>query len=591
MQQSQPANSGTTETQAAEFAPLHPIRILVADDSPSDRMILCAMLRKEGHEVLAVEDGREAIEAFERERPQMVLLDALMPKMDGFEAARRIKELAGDELVPIIFLTSLQEADELVRCLEAGGDDFLTKPYNKIILGAKINAFERMRGMHATLRQQRNHIAQTNASLVREQAVAKEIFDNVAHSGCIDAPNIKHLLSPLAVFNGDVLVANRNPHGGMNVLLGDFTGHGLPAAMGIMPMSEIFYGMTTKGFEIEAVLREINRKLKHILPVGFFCCACMVDIDSRTGMMKAWQGGLPSCFLYRARTRQLELVQSNHLPLGVMEPGKFDASFEVFSLEPGDRFFMWSDGIHEARDAQGRMFGEEGLVRVFENNVDPANLFDDVTGAVYEFMEEREREDDLTMVELTMVENSEVEEPSMGDDRTGDSGPMDWKMTFELGPESLKSFNPLPLLQHLLMEVPGLRGHGSDLFTILSELYSNALEHGVIGLESTLKSGPEGFAAYYARREQLLSELTQGSVRFHFHHAPTEFGGRLDIEIADSGPGFDFERYFANLGTVSHRDLAGRGIALVMALCNRVDYWGHGNEVRAVYEWHREPHP
>jgi anti-sigma regulatory factor (Ser/Thr protein kinase) len=164
-------------------------------------------------------------------------------------------------------------------------------------------------------------------------------------------------------------------------------------------------------------------------------------------------------------------------------------------------------------------------------------------------------------------------------------------MTFELGPESLKSFNPLPLLQHLLMEVPGLRGHSSDLFTVLSELYSNGLEHGVIGLDSSLKSGPEGFAAYYAQREQLLSELTDGSVRFHFHHEPTEFGGRLHIEIADSGPGFDFERYLDKLGAVGKEDLAGRGIPLVMALCNRVDYWGQGNEVRAIYEWHREPSP
>lgn len=591
MQQSQPVEPGAEGPQAGEFAPAHSMRILVADDNRSDRMILASMLRKEGHQVLAVEDGKQAIQAFENERPQMVLLDALMPKMDGFEAARRIKTLAGDELVPIIFLTSLQEADELVRCLEAGGDDFLSKPYNKVILRAKINAFERMRGMHATLREQRNHIAESNAALVREQEVAKEIFDNVAHSGCLDAANIKFLLSPLAIFNGDVLLANRNPHGGMNVLLADFTGHGLPAAMGIMPMAEIFYGMTAKGFQIEDVLRELNRKLKHILPVGFFSCACMVDIDFRTGMMKAWQGGLPSCFLYRSRSRLLELVESTHLPLGVMEPGKFDASCEVYSLEPGDRFFMWSDGIHEVRNQRGGMFGEAGLMKVFENNAEAVRLFDDVKDAVYGFIGEQEREDDLTMVELTMVQHSELERPRVSNDRAGDAGPKDWKMTFELGPESLKSFNPLPLLQHLLMEVPGLRGHSSDLFTVLSELYSNGLEHGVIGLDSSLKSGPEGFAAYYAQRERLLSELTDGSVRFHFHHEPTEFGGRLHIEIADSGPGFDFERYLDELGTVGKEDLAGRGIPLVMALCNRVDYWGQGNEVRAVYEWHREPSP
>ena len=77
--------------------------------------------------------------------------------------------------------------------------------------------------------------------------MAKSVFDNVAHNGSLSAPNIKYLLSPLSVFNGDVLLACMKPSG-MHVLLGDFTGHGLPAAIGAMPMAEIFYGMTRKGF-------------------------------------------------------------------------------------------------------------------------------------------------------------------------------------------------------------------------------------------------------------------------------------------------------------------------------------------------------
>ena len=102
--------------------------VLIADDNASDRLLLTTIVRRLGHTVLSASNGLEALALFEKERPQLVLMDALMPVMDGFEAARRIKQVAGEALVPIIFLTSMSESEALVRCLDAGGDDFLAKP-------------------------------------------------------------------------------------------------------------------------------------------------------------------------------------------------------------------------------------------------------------------------------------------------------------------------------------------------------------------------------------------------------------------------------------------------------------------------------
>src|SRR5690606_6754336 len=114
-----------------------------------------------------------AVARFSELQPDIVLLDALMPRMDGMEAARQIKALAGERLVPLIFLTSLSEAGELARCLEAGGDDFLVKPYNRVILEAKINAFNRMRAMHQALSEQRDQIRLKNEQLLSEQKIAR----------------------------------------------------------------------------------------------------------------------------------------------------------------------------------------------------------------------------------------------------------------------------------------------------------------------------------------------------------------------------------------------------------------------------------
>lgn len=560
------------------------LKILIADDNDSDRMILTSLVKRQGHSVVEAKDGLEAVEAYRDERPDLILLDALMPNMDGMDAARHIKSLAGEEMVPIIFLTSLTDAPSLAKCLDSGGDDFLSKPYNKIILQAKIKAFGRMRRMHATLQHQRDLIAINNEHLLHEQQVAKAVFDNVAHSGCLNAVNLKHHLSPLAVFNGDVLLAARKPSGGMHLLLGDFTGHGLPAAIGAMPLAEIFYGMTSKGFSIADISREINLKLKNILPLGVFCCACVMDLSFRKKTLEVWLGGLPDCFIYRANSNTRESLVSTHLPLGVLGSEAFDASTTKISMDINDRFYAWSDGIHESRNAQDEMFGEERLMQVFEQNTQPENMFEDILSTVDAFVGTSEQDDDLTLLEVCMVNEDELEGADVSVVAGSVQGPMDWAMIYELRPETLKSFNPLPLLLHILMEVPGLRPVSGQLYTLMAELFSNAFEHGVLQLDSALKQSAEGFAEYYQQRAKRTEALNQGFVSIRFEHKPTANGGHLVVTVEDSGEGFDYQEIKGS----GENPYSGRGLNLVNSLCNKFNFLGKGNKVQAELKWQHD---
>ena len=561
------------------------ITVLVADDNETDRLILSSILKRQGHDVLQAANGREAVDLFTEQRPHLVLLDALMPELDGFQAARLIKCAAGEDLIPIIFLTSLKDASSLAKCLDAGGDDFLSKPYNRVILEAKIHAFQRMRHMHQTLQNQRDQIAKNNTYMLEEQRVAKAVFDNVAHSGCLNAPNIKYMLSPHSVFNGDVLLAAYKPSGGMHLLLGDFTGHGLPAAVGAMPMAEIFYGMTAKGFGLKDVVREINLKLKSILPIGVFCCTAFADVSFRKGSLSLWLGGLPDSYLLRANG-ELETFRSNHVPIGVIDSKSFDDSMYEIRMEQGDRFYLWSDGIHEARDVDEEMYGEPRLKDLFLNCENPDTLFDEIRRDVTTHLKGGERDDDITMLEIKMVDQSEIHTETFAVEMGAISGPTDWRMSYRLGPNTLRDFNPLPLLLQLLMEVPGLRPHSGTLYTVLSELYSNALEHGVIGLDSKLKSDPSGFADYYQQRESALETLHDGFVEFTFEHKPTADGGSLYVQVQDSGAGFEFSNEVQKPSPDG--GFHGRGIPLIRNLCKRIHYVGDGNAVEAEFEWRQE---
>lgn len=559
------------------------LKILVADDTDTDRLILESIVRKEGHAVVSACNGLEAVNVYAKERPDIVLLDALMPELDGFGAARKIKELAGDELVPVIFLTSLSDTESLVQCLDAGGDDFLSKPYNRIILQAKIKSFNRMRELHSTMLTQHNQIVQYNNRLLQEQTVAKHVFDNVAHSGCLNANNVRYFLSSLAVFNGDVLVAAMRPSGSMMVLLGDFTGHGLPAAIGAMPLASTFYGMVPKGFSMTDILREINGKLKNILPVGIFCCAVMMDINFRKRKIKIWNGGLPDCFVHRHADGSVVPIKSTHLPLGVLSNRSFKDDCEYIELDINDRVFVWSDGIHEARNASGEMFGEARLKQIFADNTQPEHLFDEIIERVQHFVGGGEKDDDLSLLEIRMDEPAAVNTfAKEASERYGNSE-VEWSMRFEVKPSSFKVFDPLPLLLNVLMEVPSLRAFSSTLYTILAELYTNALEHGVLKLDSALKKTSDGFSEYYRLREQRINEVNDGYVLIDISHRTNEQGGLLKVRIEDSGDGFDYTSRPGNILSVF--GYSGRGIALVEKLCGGITYSGCGNIASVEFSW------
>lgn len=506
-----------------------------------------------------------------------------MPHVDGVEAAQRIKAIAGETLVPVIFLTSLYDASALARCLEAGGDDFLPKPYNRIIIEAKIQAFNRMREMHLTLSLQRDHIRERNQQLLDEQTVARRVFDNIAHTGCLDAPNIRFHASPLSVFNGDVLFACPQPLGGMNVLIGDFTGHGLPAAIGAMPLAEIFYGMTSKGFRAEDILCEINQKLTRILPTDMFCCAALIEAEFHRGTLTVWNGGLPDGYLLR-RNGQREILASHHLPLGILRPERFSARSQILSAEAGDTLFFATDGVLEASNFDGEMFGQERLIQALTES-DSTAAVTTMLDQVRTFTGTHSVDDDLTLLSLEMVPEAQIESLGIKVDpsQSALSGPSQWTCHYEIKGDTLAHFNPLPLMLHICMQVPGLQRHSGEVYTLLSELYTNALEHGILQLSSAWKDSAEGFGRYYAERERRLRMASDHAIRFILEHETDIDGGNLRVTCEDTGPGFDHTETVTT--SVGESGYAGRGLALVHQLCHAVRHHGCGNRVEAVYRW------
>jgi PAS domain S-box-containing protein len=143
-----------------------PLKVLVVDDTATNRQILTVFLKKLSFSVVLAEDGAQAIESFTREQPDLVLMDVMMPVMDGYEATRRIKAMCGERWVPVIFLSALDKEENLVAGLDAGGDDYLHKPVNFVILDAKLRSLIRTLDLQRRLDEARRRIGAITDTLV-----------------------------------------------------------------------------------------------------------------------------------------------------------------------------------------------------------------------------------------------------------------------------------------------------------------------------------------------------------------------------------------------------------------------------------------
>ena len=143
-----------------------------------------------------------------------------------------------------------------------------------------------------------------------------------------------------------------------------------------------------------------------------------------------------------------------------------------------------------------------------------------------------------------------------------------------------------------IQEMEGTGEHWHNLYTVLTELYVNALDHGILGLDSAIKSSPQGFAQYFEEKEQRLSETFEGYIKFKLKHYGNSEGGALDITITDSGSGFEFTPWIEQQDdmlsdTLVRNSFSGRGIKLVRALCQELSYHEGGRTAKALYVWHK----
>ena len=554
--------------------------VLIADDMRLNREILGQMVSNIGLETAFASNGFEAVEKFHELNPSLVLMDINMPEMDGIEATRQIKELAGSAFIPIIFVSGAEGQDVIRNAIDAGGDDYIARPFPFELLEGKIVALRRISELYS-------QVNKLNLIRDREADVAEQLFSGAVESANVATDQVRIHKQPAETFSGDVQLSAFRPNGELNVLLGDFTGHGLTATVGALPLSETFRAMTSKGYDAEEILAQINRKLHGLLPTGMFLATAMVTL-SVDGSARIWNGGLPDVLILSAEGKVVKRIVSSHPPLAILR-NLNELHFEMSRLEPDAHILLISDGVLEAEDEFGELFEEERFIDALAE-VDPereVHLVDRVLNRLTAFVGDQAQKDDISLIDIpgrVIAEEQQCMVTAHRADLDLEPTVLDvWNWKLELQGRSLARINPVAQALSRLQESEGGGDQWHSVFSILTELYVNALDHGVMKLESSIKSSPEGFAQYFSQREKKLEALTTGAVSLYMQHTRLQGGGRLKVRVEDSGEGFDYGRWTAKQSSGETNMFSGRGINLVSDLCESVRYSDNGSTVEVIY--------
>lgn len=559
------------------------MNILIVDDQVSNRMIAKYFVESEGHTSIEAVDGQDAIAKFRKHTPDLVLMDILMPVMDGYESASAIKTLVGEVYVPIIFLTAKHDEASLQKCLECGGDDYLIKPINGNLLKAKIKAHARTQELTQQVKTKNDGLSNVYAKLTREHEMGKHVLSHTLKKNLKDCPNVRQYMSSMSTFNGDLFLLAENPQGGLYVFLGDFTGHGLAAAIGTIPLSQLFFSMCEKGDALSDIVRSMNQSLKTFLPEHMFCAATFIHLFERGDSAHIWAGGLPEAYVIRAGQGIVNSIRSQYLPLGILDDDSFNSEARFYRFEHGDNLLLFSDGILEGcSPVTQEMFGEQRLKAAL-NRQEP-DVFTTLIANYQAFTDGQDQGDDISLLELTAkpYETRFIRELSCNEENSHNFLP--WHLTLELTANIIRNNDCLNNFLALLPSAIRVSYRFDVLRTILSELYANALEHGLLKLDSSMKASSEGFVNYYSLRVQRLAELTDGFIKLELRAYSDAESIKIKIIIEDSGEGFNFLALQSDDETKEVKAQPwGRGINLVRSFSESLRFSKNGSHVEVIF--------
>ncbi len=393
-------------------------KILIVDDVPANLNILCQALETEGYKIVAAPSGAVALQIAHRTQPDLILLDVMMPEMDGFETCQRLKADASTAEIPVIFITAKDEMSSIIKGFQVGGVDYITKPFRHEEVRVRVQTHLTIKRLQNGLRKANQEIQARNEEL--EKAYAQLEADNqrkteelqtarLIQQGFLPAsvPELPFLeIVPFqrtaTEVGGDYYDFFHHEGGSSVVAIGDATGHGAGASLMVAATKAAL--LTIEASDLVERISRINSLLKRINNYRLLHMALtLIELkyDEKSGIVraKAVGGGMPPLYLLRTSGHVEELAIEG-LPLGATEAPAYQPT--EFQLKSSDLLLLMSDGLPECINEAGEFLG---YARLLAEIKEASQMSPDTSGVVKHLIGTLDNwsshgDDDMTLIAL-----------------------------------------------------------------------------------------------------------------------------------------------------------------------------------------------
>jgi serine phosphatase RsbU (regulator of sigma subunit) len=389
-----------------------PGRILVVDDSEANRDLLSRRLRRQGHTVEAATNGREALAMVAASEFDAVLLDVMMPEMNGYEVLEQLKSDPARRHIPVIMITAIDEMESIVRCIDMGAEDHLPKPFNATLLKARLDSSLAKKRLHDRERL----YAQ---SLERELAIAYNIQQSFLpeYLPTIDGFSLAACFRPAREVAGDFYDVFDLAGGRFALIVADVCGKGVGAAVFMAAFRTVLRAITAESYAAQDRNRLPTDDATQIGRITAFLSDYIATTHGRTNMFTTLFFAILD-----PTTAQLSYVNAGHdAPIVVRRDSPIDRlpptgpavgllpgfTFPVATttLSHGDALIAYTDGVVDARDVRGSAFSEERLVALLTEGRESAEaIVSRVETAVAAHVDGTAQFDDVTVLALLRME-------------------------------------------------------------------------------------------------------------------------------------------------------------------------------------------
>ena len=329
-------------------------RVLIVDDAKTNVDILIEALRDE-YKLSVALDGAAALRSVEKSAPDLVLLDIVMPGLDGYEVCRQLRAQESTRELPVMFLSALEDVKDKTRGFEVGGNDYLTKPFEVLEVKARVRSLLKAKAYADAIRE----------AMMRDLLIAREIQMGILPTDFAAATSgtdldVHAFVEPAEQVGGDLFEVLRASDERLVIALGDVSGKGIPAALFMAVTVTVLRTLSRHIADPAEILRRLNDELVERNPRGMFVTMQCLVFDLEHGRVSsAGAGHHQLAILSPGRPPRLACPSSGW-PAGLMASNPMER--ETLPLEPGDTFVLFSDGVSEARNTANDFYGEERLL-------------------------------------------------------------------------------------------------------------------------------------------------------------------------------------------------------------------------------------